>query len=417
MTNPTAAERAGAALPWGLLGMIALVWAVESFVSRHFPDLASSYSQEWRKTGQNVRPEAPRGEILCFGDSLVKVGVAPRVLEHRLGKRVFNFALERRPAGGQLFLFRRALEVGARPAAVVLDSKWTALAGRPAFNQAILPDIFGPREFLDLAWTARDPGLFAGLVLSQVLPSYHVRFAIRADVQTALRGESPPRRRNIDAWRRNWRLNHGAHHAPRELRYHGEIDPGNTELLPAAWQPDPVVATYLERFLALAEARNIPVFWLIPPMVPALQDRHEQGGTDVCFTRFARQIQARFPHVVVIDGRHARYPHSVFIDPTHLDCQGAALFSDDLAPIIGRSLDGPEAAARWVSLPLFRERSIGIDLEDVERSAQVIATAQAQRLRRRAPGKLAPSHRPQMDPKSSFKQGQSRGLDRRKSAR
>ena len=66
--------------------------AVESFVSRHFPDLASSYSQEWQKTGRNVRHEAPRSEVLCFGDSLVKVGVAPRVLEHRLGKRVFNFA-------------------------------------------------------------------------------------------------------------------------------------------------------------------------------------------------------------------------------------------------------------------------------------------------------------------------------------
>ncbi len=382
MTNPIAAKRAWAAMPWGFLGTIVLVCAVESIVSRHFPDLASSYSQEWRKTGRNVRPEAPRGEILCFGDSLVKVGVAPRVLEHRLGKRVFNFALSAGQPVASYFLFRRTLEAGARPAAVVIDSKWTALAGRHAFNQAILPDIFGPREFLGLAWTARDPCLLASLMLSQILPSYHVRFEIRADVQTALRGESPPHRRNIDAWRRNWRLNHGAHHAPKELSYHGDVDPGNTELLPAVWQANPVVTTYLERFFALAEARNIPVFWLIPPMVPALQARHEQAGTDVAFTRFARRIQARYPRVVVIDGRYARYPHSVFIDPTHLDCRGAALFSDDLAPIIGRSLDGAEAAAPWVSLPLFKERSIGIDLEDVERSAQMIAAAQAQRPRR-----------------------------------
>jgi hypothetical protein len=380
MTNPIAANRAWARLPWGLLGTIVLVWAVESFVSRHFPDLASSYSQEWRKTGRNIRHEAPRSEILCFGDSLVKVGVAPRVLEQRLGKCVFNFALSAGQPVASYFLFLRTLQAGARPAAVVVDSKWTALAGRHAFNQAILPDIFGPREFLDLAWTARDPSLFASLVLSQTLPSYHVRFEVRADVQTALRGESPPQRRKIDAWRRNWRLNHGAHHAPKELRYHGEIDPGNTELLPARWQADPVVASYLERFFALAEARKIPVFWLIPPLVPALQARHEQAGTDLAFTRFARQIQARFPQVVVIDGRYARYPHSVFIDPTHLDYQGAGLYSDDLAPIIGRALDGPEAAARWESLPPFRERSIGIDLEDVERSAQVIARAQAQRL-------------------------------------
>ena len=83
-----------------------------------------------------------------------------------------------------------------------------------------------------------------------------------------------------------------------------------------------------------------------------------------------------------IDGRYACYPCPVFIDPTHLDYQGAGLFSDDLAPIIGRSLAGPEASARWVSLPLFRERSIGIDLEDVERSYQIIAAAQGQRQRR-----------------------------------
>jgi hypothetical protein len=382
MTNPIAAKRVWAAMPRGFLGTIVLVFAVESAVRRHSPDLAPSYSLEWQKTGRNIRPEAPRSEILCFGDSLVKVGVAPRVLEHRLGRRVFNFALSAGQPVASYFLFRRALEAGARPAAVVVDSKWTALAGRYAFNQAILPDIFGPREFLDLAWTARDPALFANLVLSQVLPSQHVRFEIRADVQTALRGESPPRRRNIDQWRRNWRVNHGAHHAPKEPRYHGEVDAGNGELLPAAWQPDPVVATYLERFFALAEARNIPVFWLIPPMVPALQCRHEQAGTDVGFTRFARRIQARYPQVVVIDGRYARYPHSVFIDPTHLDCQGAALFSDDLAPIIGRSLDRPESASRWVSLPLFRERSIGIDLEDVDRSYQVIAARQAQGQRR-----------------------------------
>jgi hypothetical protein len=362
--------------------MIVLVSAVESFVRHDFPNRAPSYSLEWRKTAQNVRHEAPRNEILCFGDSLVKVGVAPRVLEDRLGKRVFNLALSAGQPVASFFLFRRALEAGARPVAVVVDSKWTALAGRPGFNEAILPDIFGPREFVDLAWTAQDPYLFARLVLTQVLPSYHVRFEIRADVQTALRGESPPPRRNIDAWRRNWRLNHGAHHAPKELRFRGEIDPGNAELLPAAWQADPVVATYLERFFALAEARKIPVFWLIPPMVPALKARHEQAGTDAAFTRFARRIQARFPHVVVIDGRYAGYPHSLFIDPTHLDCQGAAFFSDDLAPIIGRSLDGPATGNRWVALRAFRQRSLDIDLEDVERSAQFLATARTQPQRR-----------------------------------
>lgn len=381
MTNPPDAGRVRDAIPWGFLGMIGLVLLAESFVARHHPDLAPSYSLEWRKTSRNVGGEAPRCEIACFGDSLVKVGVAPRVLERRLGRRTFNFALSAGQSVAGYFLFRRVLEAGGRPAAVLVDSKWAALAQDHHLNAGTLSDIAGPREFLDLAWTARDASLFATLMLARVLPSYQVRFEIRADVRTALNGGSPPPRRSIHAWRRNWRLNHGSHHATKVPGYRGEVDPDNKSLLPDAWEPDPVVATYLERFFALAEARGIPVFWLIPPMIPALQARHEQAGTDVAFTRFARRVQSRHPHLVVIDGRYAHFPHSVFIDPTHLDCQGAALFTDDLAPIIGRHLAHPGTAPRWVALPTFRDRPIGIDIEDVEQSARVIAAA-AERMRR-----------------------------------
>jgi hypothetical protein len=363
------------AIPWGLLGMLGLVLAVESFVEHHHPDLAPPYSLEWRKTVGNVRREGPRSEIACFGDSLVKVGVAPRVLEERLKKRTFNFALSAGQPVASYFLLRRVLDAGARPSAIVVDSKWPALASRDLLNQDVLPDLLGPSEILDLAWSLRDPRLFGSLMLARMLPSCHDRFAIRADVMTALRGESPPPRRRIEAWRRNWKLNHGAHHAPKTEAYHGEIDPNNKYLAPDEWRPDPVISAYLDRFFALAESRGIPVFWLIPPMVPALQAHHEQSGTDVAFTRFARRVQERFPRVVVIDGRYAGYPSSVFIDPTHLDCQGAALYSDDLAPIIGRHLDAPGSAPRWVALPDFRERSIGIALEDVEQSARAIAAA------------------------------------------
>jgi hypothetical protein len=353
--------------------MVGLLLAVESYVARRHPDLAPDYSLEWRRTGRTVPREAPHSQIVCLGDSLVKVGVAPRVLEQRLGKRTFDFALSAGQPVASYFLFRRLLEAGARPEAVVLDSKWTALASPPSLNEPILPEIVGPREFLDLAWTARDGRLFATLMLAEVLPSYRDRFAIRADVKTALRGESPPPRRQIGAWQRNWRQNHGAHHAPRRESYQGQVDPINKQIFPDDWKPDPVVASYLERLFALAGARGIPVFWLVPPTVPEVQARHERAGTDRAFTRFARQLQGRFPNVVVLDARAAGYPPSVFIDPTHLDCRGAALFTDDLAPIIGRSLADPSTSPRWAALPPYRDRPIDIDLEDVEQSARIIA--------------------------------------------
>jgi hypothetical protein len=368
-------------IPWGFLGMIGLMLTVESSISRRHPDLAPDYSLEWRKTGRVVHREAPRSEIICLGDSLVKVGVAPRVLEQSLGKRTFDFALSAGQPVASYFMLRRVLETGARPEAVLLDSKWTALACPPTLNEPILPEIVGPREFLDLAWNARDGRLFASLILAELLPSYRDRFAIRADVKTALRGESPPPRRQIGAWQRNWRQNHGAHHAPRVPGHQGKVDPNNKELFPDDWKPDPVVASYLERLFALAESRGIPVFWLVPPTVPEVLARHERVGTDRAFTRFARQLQARFPNVVVIDGRYAGYPPSVFIDPTHLDCRGAALFTDDLAPIIGRSLSDLAASPRWVALPPYRDRTIGIDLEDVEQSARIIAAGPHRMLR------------------------------------
>ena len=162
---------------------------------------------------------------------------------------------------------------------------------------------------------------------------------------------------------------------PRSRAIRARSTPNNKYLAPDTWTPDPVVATYLDRFFAWPESRGIPVFWLIPPMVPALQARHhEQAGIDVAYTRFARRVQERFPNLVVIDGRYASYPPSVFIDPTHLDCQGAAVFSDDLAPIIGRHLALPIGSALGF-LAAFRERPPGIALEDVEQSARAIAAA------------------------------------------
>ena len=368
-------------LPWGFLGMLGLALAVELWVARHHLDLAPEYSAEWLKTNREARRQARRNEIFCFGDSLVKVGVAPRVLEARLEKHAYNLAL----SGGQpiasYYMLRHALEAGGRPTAVLVDSKWSALAHQYTLNEPILPDILGPRDILDLAWTARDGRLAGSLFLAKVLPSYRVRFEARADVRTALRGGTPPPRRSIGTWRRNWERNRGAHHVTRPANTAIGVDPNNKLLLPDAWSPNPVVATYLERFFALAESRGIPVFWLVLPSVPEIQARHETNRIDRAFTEYAQAVQQRFPNLVVIDGRSARYPERVFLDPTHLARDGAAAFTDDVATVLKRQLAGAGPSPRWETLPAYRDRPIGVALEDIDTSARIIA-ARGQNARR-----------------------------------
>src|SRR5262249_14919578 len=83
-------SRAG--LPGGLLGMIALVVAVEGFVvSDPLRFVGNPDRLGWRTTRRVAAGgEARRSEVLCFGDSLVKHGVYPTVVESVLGRRAFN---------------------------------------------------------------------------------------------------------------------------------------------------------------------------------------------------------------------------------------------------------------------------------------------------------------------------------------
>ena len=76
---------------------------------------------DWAYGGRAASRRAPDAEILCFGDSMIKFGMAPRVLEDRLGRRAFNLALYAGSPTASYFLLRRPLESGAKPAAVLVD--------------------------------------------------------------------------------------------------------------------------------------------------------------------------------------------------------------------------------------------------------------------------------------------------------
>src|SRR5262249_25694322 len=127
---------------------------------------------------------------------------------------------------------------------------------------------------------------------------------------------------------------------------------------------------YVRKFLDLAAARGVPVFWLLPPTSPAHLARSERNGVDAGYAAFVRETQARYTNVVVIDGRRAGYRREGFSDLTHRDRRCASAFSEAVASLIGPYLagSGPSHAPRWAELPPYRVRAEGVPLEDVEQS-------------------------------------------------
>ena len=143
----TAARRRA---PLGLLGMLGLVFAVEVCVGSHDLDLMTPQEWCWRLSGMDATRRSPGCEVLCFGDSLVQGGIAPQLIEGRTGRRAFNFAVGGGQAPSSYFLLRRALESGARPAAVLVDFFPSLLGLGPRHNLPHWPHLLDTRECLEL---------------------------------------------------------------------------------------------------------------------------------------------------------------------------------------------------------------------------------------------------------------------------
>src|SRR5262249_11321635 len=148
-----------------------------------------------------------------------------------------------------------------------------------------------------------DVGFFATVAVGQVLPTVRQRFEVRADVLAALRGETTPGRFDVPGNWPNWNLNAGAQIMPKNPGYRDEVNPATLAYYPATWRPDPIHEVYVRRFLGLAARRGIPVYWLLPPIGPAVQARREALGLDGLEIRFIRSLQEKYPNVTVINGR------------------------------------------------------------------------------------------------------------------
>jgi hypothetical protein len=247
----------------------------------------------------------------------------------------------------------------------------------PRLRVASYAELCNLADCFELARTARDGGFFGVLATSTLLPSLKARDQIRTNILAAFRGESTDRLRRLVAQsRRNWAANGGAQlmaRNPEVVKIKEFWDEAAS--YPEHWNCIPTNVTYVRRFLKLAAAHRIPVFFLVPPRHPRVQANRERLGLDSLYTRFVRTVTAGFPNVTVIDARRAGFDPSVFIDSSHMDRQGACDFSDDVAAVVADRLkSGSEGQSRWVDLPRHRMRPEPVAIEDLNQSDLALKT-------------------------------------------
>jgi hypothetical protein len=347
--------------------MAALVGLVESAVSRHREGLADLVAAQFDFAGRAARGEAPGRDVLFFGDSVVKFGVVPRLIQERTGLRSYNLATAGNPAPVAHVLLRRALEAGARPRAVFVDFKPLLLTGYRV-DAPTLARIGGLRDGLGLAWAARDPGLFGEFAAAQTLPTVRDRRAIRAAILAGLRARPDPDRPSTEARRRNWAVNQGAQvFPPNPLAQSTAEFPNEAPNLRPDWSCHPVNAAYIDGFFRLAAEHRIPAYWLLTPIHPRLQAGRDRLGLDDALTRFLAE-RAGASGVTVVDARRLGLDPDLFVDATHLDRRGAAALSAALAEFLA-DVDRPAGPGRWVVLPPRPRPLDDGRIEDTDQSA------------------------------------------------
>jgi hypothetical protein len=359
--------------------MLSLAVAIEGLVAHDALDFSEPVTLSWQLAAGAARAHAPARTVLLGGDSLVKHGLIPQVITARSGQTAVNLAVARGSAPATFFLVRRALEAGARPAALVVDFKPNLLRGGPRYNNRYWQEILTPRELLELTRSSRSSALFIELAVGRLLPSFRSRLEIRSHLQAALRGETDHLRLINRMCVRNWTINDGADVASKNPAWSGVVGPETDDKYQTrVFDCHRVNAEYIRRLFALTASRGIAVYWLLPPLSPQLQVRREMAGAEAGFEQFVRSMQATAANVTVLDARHSGYGHRLFVDATHLNGEGAQSLSRDVADVLRRDLEHrgatvPGGPVSWVGLPAYRVWADALVLEDVEQSRRVVS--------------------------------------------
>ncbi|HKI17220.1 MAG TPA: hypothetical protein VKA15_05050 [Isosphaeraceae bacterium] len=342
-------------MPDGLIGMVGLVIAIECAVA-HFCSIdicRSHLPLSWRKSSQSVASNEAKAEILCFGDSLVKLGVLPRVIEDRLGVSAYNLAVLAGQPASSFFLFRQVLESGHRPRAVIVDFSAPILTMPLRTNLEGWAELATCRDTIELALEAGDPALGFAIASRWLVPSRSrqatLRPALAVGQEHDRTGSTVVDRRVFE---RNWSRNRGAQVAPRQFVPIAGALPAPPKEGEYQWRPKPVHAAYVARFLSLAKSHGIPVYWVLPPVVASRRERLESSGVVAAYDAFVVSFATAYAGLTILDGNSLDWGARAFRDPIHLNRDGAVAFSLAIARSLARRLGRADRAGlpRWVRL-------------------------------------------------------------------
>ncbi len=375
--DPAAIRRRTGRIPWGFLGALVAIVAAESIVAPRWRELSDPVSLSWRFADEAARHDAKGKDLLFLGDSLVKHGLIPSVVEASSGLSGANLAAARGPALLTDFILRRAIESGARPSAIVIETKPAVLIGGADYNAHYWPAALTARECLEMGWAVRKGTLGLAAMTARLIPSLQSRLEIRSGLMASLNGTTDRIPEINRMLLRNWTTNDGANVALLESPYRGLLSPEIQEKLhPDKWYVDHSNKVGIDRMLKRSRDHQIRVFWLLPPISPGLQAWRERSGAESHYEKFVRSYCDRFPATVtILDGRRIAREPSLYVDATHLSGRGAIVLSRSIAPVMASELRSPKLKPpAWITL---EEPPAAPDppLEDVEQSRRIVNTA------------------------------------------
>lgn len=366
--------RARSRLPRGMLGMLGLVVLSELAFARNYPMWRGPVLTTYEFTRNSIDTGKANVDLLILGDSVLKMGLQPKVLAERLGKTSFNLA----HTGGQpldtYFALRQALEHGAKPKAILLDYKPNLVQGSPYVRPLETVELRTWYDILELGLVGKDYSYLGQQLTAKLLPSYKHRFEIGGELMAKWKSGT---RLHADLPRlfwRNWSINQGAElQSPNPwVLKTAETQDERASLLPTFFV-HPVNSAFIKRTFKLAKSKGVDVYWLIPPINPRVQAKRVTMGIDADYVRYIKAFQKRFPGLKVIDGRNANYDPSLFVDATHLDHRGAYIYSSAVADALARGA----GESRWAEIASYRPFEQLPPMEDMDKSRLALATGGA----------------------------------------
>ena len=372
--------------PLGLFGMLAIVVAVEFWLADNRKWFTFNHEVAWLNADLHVRAAAGC-EVVAFGDSLVKHGVIPPVMEERLGsgRKAYNLAISGTSPLCHYILLKRLLAIPGVPPPKALLIDGELLDSKPLEPSQPWADLVTFRELAGLIRTHGEIPFFSAVAVEKALPSVRMRRPIKRRITRAVKGEPPEDPNTLAVFLRNQKRNRGA-----EVNRQRDIPAGKDpigEVLKQEdyrqklWVCDPTSARDVDRFLALAFSKGIRVYWLIPPVHARLAAQRTSGGWWKGYLPFLRSLQARYPMLTILDSRRSDYEPDTLSDAVHLSRTGAIAYSDALGEVLRDRLDRPgEHPERWIEMPRYdvtRAHALAetLPVEDLKQSGANLARA------------------------------------------